>query len=242
MHRRALPLLLLLLAGCGGTASEQAAVDPLDEELAAARTGDSGDPLLMSVLSDPLMTDPQLSTRANANSVRPPSQPYGAPLPSPLIGSQPDDSAAPPAAPAPTACVADCRAATQALTLAALAAEQRAPGLARCAGRLRYAARWAVRLPAELALSPDARVIEAAGADACDLRAVSYIAPRPLARVIDDFYARTTAAGYRVQHQSDGTQHVLRGARDRDGGAFLLVATARDDESSEVTLLADKGR
>jgi hypothetical protein len=239
MLRRILPL-LLLLAGCGDTAPEPAAVDPLEEELASARTGDGADPLLMSVVHGPLMTDPQLSTRANANSVRPPSQPYGAPLPDPTIGTRPDPGTPPPPAPAPTACT-DCRAATQALTLAALASAQRDPRLARCAGQLRYSARWAIRLPADLTLPADARVMEAAGADSCDLRAVSYVAPRPLGRVIDDAHARASAAGYRITHQSDGARHLLRGDRS-NGSTFLLVAIARTDATSDVTLLVNNGR
>ncbi|SOB86562.1 hypothetical protein SAMN06297144_1668 [Sphingomonas guangdongensis] len=241
MFRRALPVLLLLTA-CSADAPQTAAVDPLDEDLAAAGRRDSGDPLLMSVLGDPLMTDPQLSTRANANSVRPPGQPYGAPLPAVALGRiEAGEPAA--AAPAPSPCT-DCRAATQALTLAALAAEQRDPALSACVAQWRYTARWAVRLPADLPLPADARVIEAAGAagPVCSTRAVSYVALRPLARVIDAAYARSTAAGYRVEHQSDGTRHILRGTRTRDGGAFLLVASARDDDTADVTLLANNGR
>jgi hypothetical protein len=87
-------------------------------------------------------------------------------------------------------------------------------------------------------------VIEAAGAagPSCSTRAVSYVALRPLARVIDAAYARGTASDYRVEHQSDGTRHILRGTRARDGGAFLLVASARDDDTADVTLLANNGR
>ena len=109
---------------------------------------------------------------------------------------------------------------------------------------MRYSARWAERLPADLPLYPDARVSEAAGSQGgnCAMRAVSFASSAPLQKVLDWYYTRATNAGYSAEHQADGNEHVLGGTRGRDDGAFALFLTSRADGGTDVDLVANNGR
>lgn len=245
MIRRSLivALIPLALTGCGDV-SDTRTVDTLDDELAQAVTGNGGDPMLAGALQGPLMVDPTLSQQSNGDAVRPPLQPYSAPVPA-------DGVAAPPAlddetlktAPAPAANCPQCTVARQALTLGALARAQKAGRIGECAPRISYAAGWANRLGTDVPLYPAARVVEAAGAqgDSCTLRAVSFSAGSPIKTMVDWYYTRTTGAGFSAEHQSDGTQHVLGGIRKRDGSAFVLYLTERADGGTDVDLISNAG-
>jgi len=236
--------LAVALAGCGG-AGERDAVASLDEELTASVSGNGDDPMLAIALEDPLMVDPQLAGRANADSVRPPSQPYSAPIPASDVAAAPiADEAGLMTAPAPTADCKQCTVARQSLTLGALAAGQPDRRTSGCVPGMRYAAGWANRLPADLPLHPAARVVEAAGnqAQGCALRAVTFNVSRPMATMLDWYFTQASKGGYASQHQADGGRHVLAGSRARDGAAYTAYMTERADGGTDIDLVANNGR
>jgi hypothetical protein len=245
-------ILPVALAACGG-GDPQRNLDSLDAELTDGNaSGNARDPAMMAALQDQIMVDPALAAQSNTDAVRPPAQPYS--------GALPADGIAVPDKPAPATASAatseklkstpaakgdcpGCTAARESLTLGALAARQKSPGTASCAGGLRYSTRWADRLPGDLPLYPDARVTEAAGNDtgACRVRAVSFASSASLQKVLDFYYTRASKAGYSAEHQADGADHVLGGTRARDDGAFAIFLTARTDGGTDVDIVANRG-
>lgn len=255
MSRRvplATPMLLsLALAACGPAGSDEDNLNSLDAELtntgAASRPGE--DPALMSALQSQIMVDPELAQQANADAVRPADQPYSAQVPAEGIAA-PDPARAPPPPQGTLMKTPDagggcpgCEIARQAVTLGGLAARQTSPRTAACVGGMRYSAGWATRLPADLPLYPQARLIEAAGnaAGGCALRAVSFTTDAAVGTVLDWYYTRTTRAGYRSEHQAKGDEHVLGGNRERDQAAFMLFATPRNGGGTQVDLIVNNG-
>jgi hypothetical protein len=246
-----LPLALL---ACG-TAADDRNLDSLDNELVEAGSGvaNASDPAMTSALHDQIMVDPALAQQSNADSVRPPAQPYSGGVPPVGIAQPPGGGVASAGAatsetikPAPAPASKDCpgcQAARDSLTLGALASRQQDKRTSGCAGAMRYSARWAERLPADVPLYPSARVSEAAGADtdACHLRAVSFSTSAKLQTVLDWYYTRVTNSGFSAEHQSDGTEHTLGGTRERDGGAYVLFLTGRRDGGTDVDLVANNG-
>ena len=82
--RRTLALFLapLALAACGGGSDADRNLDSLDAELSGANSsGRAQDPAITAALRDQIMVDPQLAAQSNRDAVRPPSQPYSAPVP-----------------------------------------------------------------------------------------------------------------------------------------------------------------
>ncbi|MFA5964044.1 MAG: hypothetical protein WC804_08515 [Sphingomonas sp.] len=247
----AMPLALL---GCGPRDKDGRNLDSLDNELIEAGNANSHDPAMMSALQDQIMVDPSLAHKANDDAIRPPTQPLSGAVPPENIAAASAGAAASTgqassrvvkSTPAPTGTgCPQCDAARASLTLGALASRQSDRRTASCAGTLRYSAGWANRLPVDLPLYPDARVSEAAGSDggACALRAVSFSTSASLQQVMDWYYTRATDAGFSAEQQSDGSEHVLGGTRERDGGAFALFLTSRGDGGTDVDLIANNGR
>lgn len=250
----ALPLALL---ACGKRDDDRN-LDTLDNELVDAGAGgaNAGDPAMTAALHDQIMVDPTLAQQANADTLRPPAQPYSGGVPPVQIAQTP--GAAPAAngtegaatsqtiksAPTPQGkdCP-DCRTKAESLTLGALVARQRDTRTSACGGAMRYSADWADKLPVDVPLYPGARVVEAAGANtqACAMRAVSFATNATLQSVVDWYYTRETNAGFSAEHQSDGATHTLGGTRERDGGAYVLFFTARRDGGTDVDLVANNG-
>lgn len=240
-HRLAVIAALALVVG----ACDQQSNAPLNEA-EAARTeqdaNDASDPVLESALRDQIMVDPKLVQQANADALRPPAQPESLALPPETIA----DAAHKPvagalrAAPAPSANCPQCASARRALTLGALAASQ--GGSADCVRNVRYSASWANRLPDAVPLYPDARVIEAAGADGngCALRVVSFASAAPMQRLLDWYYTRTVDAGYRAGHGQDAGEHVLAGTR--EAAAFMVRLRPRANGGTNVDLMVDAPR
>ncbi|WP_294077779.1 hypothetical protein [Sphingomonas sp.] len=232
-------LLPLALASCGGGQDQN--VDALDDEIA----GNSADPQLMGALQDQIMVDPQLAQQSNKDAIRPPSQPYSAPVPAETV------AAATPArpkdgellkAPAPSEGKSDAIAAREeAVTLGGLAARQKDPRTAQCATKLNYSAAWAARMPADMPLHPQARIVEAAGAEggACGLRVVSFSTPQPLETMIDWYYTRAIRGGYTAEHQVKDGQHVLGGTK--GDAAYVVFLSARADGGTDLDLIANRG-
>ena len=239
------PLLLMLalplaLAGCGSHSSLG--------DVSETESGNAADPALASALQDQIMVDPQLGRQANGDAVRPPSQPYSGGVPSDAVAANDDriDNGQLLKTPAPTEATKDCRqcaAARDAVTLGGLAARQKDGRTSQCASSLQYAAGWAQRLPADLPLHPQARVIEAAGSTAgqCQLRVVSFSSPQPMQVMLDWYYTKAIRSGYTSEHQIDGQEHILGGTRDKDGGAYVLFLTSRPDGGTDIDMVANNG-
>lgn len=234
------------LASCGAPTSPDRNLDALDAELSnAGAPGNARDPALTSALRDQIMVDPALAGQSNRDAIRPPSQPYSAPVPAVRpapVAADTGTSEAAKTAPAPKADCPNCKAKRDAVTLGGLAARQSDRRTRACAANIGYSARWATRLPADLPLYPDARVSEAAGnAEAgCALRVVSFTSRAPVQMVIDWYYTRATNAGYSAEHQADGEGHVLAGARGSD--AYAVFVSALDGGGSQIDLVANNGR
>jgi hypothetical protein len=229
--------LTLALAACEGPA-------PANDSAAADNIAD---PALTSALQDQIMVDPQLSAQANGDAIRPPSRPASGGVPADDVAANGDGIGGGPLlrAPAPTPVGKGCRncaAARDAVTLGNLAERQQGVQTAGCS-QLRYSAAWAQKLPAAIPLYPQARVSEAAGSDAgaCHIRVVSFSTAQPMQAIVDWYYTRAVRSGYSAEHQLDGDEHILGGARDKDGGAYVLFLNARKDGGTDVDLIANNG-
>lgn len=237
------PMLAIALGACGSApGNEDAVADELDNTLAATNeSSPANDPALKSALRDQIMVDPALVQQANADVVRPPAQPASGMLPRDDIAARkgPAERDSLRAAPAPGPCP-QCAAARRTLTLGALAESQHFA--ATCSGNVTYSAGWANRLPAVAPLYPDARVIEAAGADGkgCALRVVNFSSAAPLQRLLDWYYTKSADAGVAAQHGMDGSDHVLAGTT-RGKGALFVMLRSRKGGGTEVDLMADGG-
>lgn len=237
MIRALLPL--LLLAACGRAPDPQADLNAFDRELTDANsTGNARDPAVQQALHAQIMVDPTLAQSSNANAVRPPDQPDSGATPLDVTRPDPVDARSLRHAPTANADCPQCHAKAGAYTLGALARLQR--GAAAC-GDVSYSAGWANRLPADLPLYPDARVVEAAGnaAGACRLRAVTFASGAAVAKLVDWYYTRATGAGYSAEHRTDGTMHVLGGSR--AGNTYILYVSRRAGGGTDVDLVSNAG-
>lgn len=221
----------LMLAGCGRDTPAQG--------LAAPRRADgiASDPLLRSVVFDPIMSDLQLASRSNVDAIRPPPQPPSMPVPAREAAAPPPPEPADVAAlPAPGPC-ADCDAARDSITLGALI--ERMPGFGgdKCAATISYSAMWAARLPGVATLDADAHVLEAAGSERCGVRVVAFWTAWSPAAVFARTASRAERAGFRTERRSDGVRHVLRATGKAGASPFVLVVTARDGGGSDARLI-----
>lgn len=228
------------VAGCGAKKQDVAPLDALDDRLTQENVA-VADPAIADALRDQIMVDPQLVSRANANALRPPPAPATDRVPKTDVAAAAmpaERDAVRPAPPAHATC-RQCEQARRALTLGALAQAQ-GGAIGGCAARVGYSYGWAAKLPAAVPLYPDARVTEAAGADGhgCALRVVSFASSASPRRLLDWYYTKTSAAGFRAEHGADLGGDMLAGTG--PGGAFLLVVHARPG-GSEADLMADAG-
>lgn len=238
-----LAALTLVTVSCGPspeTADASAATNGLDATAADARP--ENDPVLASALRDQIMVDPRLVQQANADTLRPPAQPESLALPPDTIANaafKPVPGALR-TAPAASGACPQCAAARRALTLGALAASQGTS--ANCVQKVSYSTTWANRLPEAVPLYPDARVREAAGADeqGCALRVVSFVSAAPMQRLLDWYYTRTSDAGYRAGHGTEGDEHILAGTR--PSAAFMVRLRPRAGGGTDVDLMVDDAR
>lgn len=234
----------MLISACGGGPDNQAAaIDDLDNQLTANAADPARDPALRSALRDQIMVDPALVQQANDGAVRPPPQPASGALPPDDIATRKGavENAALRSAPAATADCRECAAARRSLTLGALAEAQGTRG--DCAANIGYSNDWANRLPRGVTLYPDARVLEAAGADGrgCALRVVSFASAAPMQRLLDWYNTKAGDAGYVAQHKVDGAEHAIAGTKRDGAGAFMAIMRPRKGGGTQVDLMADGG-
>ena len=238
MHTRITLFATLTLVACDAAPPKGRTLESLDRELAQAPSN-ARDPALLSALADQILVDPALTQGSNANAIRPPNRPDDGATPAVDIASMPDrvDAAMLRRVPAPSSDCPECRAATTALTLGALAETR--PQSANCAADISYSAIWSTRLPADLPLYPDARVIEAAGNDrnGCALRVVNFATTAAVGKVLDWYYTRAATAGYSAGHKTDGAQHVLAGVR--GAAAYTLYVSPRSGGGADVDLVVN---
>jgi hypothetical protein len=212
--------LALALAACGS--GDKADIDELD-----ARLGNKADadPALTAALEDQIMVDPSLSQQANEDAIRPAERPVQTPVPAGMGGPQRDNPGQ---------------------TLGALAQKQAEISRDRfngCRLDVDYSAGWAARLPADLPLYPNGRVVEAAGSDegACRLRAVTYMASANPATVAKFYAILGQRGGYRTGTTVENGQTVVSGWRASDGAAYYAIIAA-DGEGSATDFVANRGR
>lgn len=245
--RRAAILLSLLLAGCDSADDKARDLNALDAELADTNTTTVRDPALANALQDQIMVDPALVGQANLDAVRPPAKPYAAPSPADApVAALPTNTAATigiatsqTISPAPGAkpdCP-QCAARRDALTLRGLAARQPSRPVRECASGIGYSTRWAQNLPGAFPLYSDARVSEAAGnvAGGCALRIVSFASAAAPQTLIDFYYAAARRAGFSPEHQADGDDHAISGAR--GAASVVIFVSPRSDRGSDVDLV-----
>jgi hypothetical protein len=243
---RALLLLLLCLTSACSDGSEDGRAMP--------GTGliDS-DPVIARALHDPLMSDPDLASRNEANAA---------------LGSP--DSHALPVIPATSA---DASAAREAMRLELLATAPipdlppvpdeedegakhgpaplppmgpmappadllAALGLPpTCAARLTEDFALAASLPAAAALPPQGMVMQAGGSEAagCRLRIIRYVSAAPLIDVLQYHYARATRAGLTGQRQAAPVDMII--AQGKGGERLVVEARRAAHGMTGVTLL-----
>jgi hypothetical protein len=207
--------LALALAACGRSSPDEGNLANLDNQL----VGNDVDPALTSAINDQILVDPTLANQSNRNAVRPPETPTQAQYP------------------AEGGAGGDRRGGDDVSTAAARSG-------APCAGgEFDNNVAWASRLPAAFPLYPGAKVSEAAGNDkaGCRERVVSFATADPWQRVVDYYAGRARSAGYSVEQQTRGSDHVLGGTSESDGGAYYLVVTPTR-AGSDVSLIANNGR
>jgi len=218
-----LPSTILFAAALTLGACEQkdnAALEKLDQSL----TGNQTDPALAAALEDQIVVDPKGKAGGQAGAA--------AGAPGTLLRAPKPVKAA--------ACTGDCAAETGRKTLGGLAQQQAKRG---CDAKLDYGNGWAERLPADMPLYPNARVVEAAGmaGKMCNIRIVTFTTGAPLQNVIDFYYTKAVRAGFSAEHLLDGTDNVLGGTRAKDDGAYYVMARAVKG-GTEVDLMANNGR
>ena len=212
----------LLLSSCNDKASDKAELDKIDAKL-GGKTG--ADPALSAALEDQIMVDPALASQSNEDSIRPPAQPFQAPVP--LDPNAVDGTGA-------------------GQTLGSLAEQQARLSKDKfngCVLDVQYSMDFANRLPTDLPLYPRARVVEAAGSDAanCRLRAVTYSTTAAPKAIIEYYLTIARRAGFSASHSGEGKEDLVNGTRDRDGAAFYAIIQPTGAGSS-VDLVANNGR
>lgn len=203
---------LLALAGCANAPATND-LAAIDNELIA----NAVDPALTGALQDQLSVDPTLAQQANPNSARPPEAPVQAQYPADL---NPGQDGAPTrtaggAAPPPSAAI--------------------------CGRGFDHGNEWAARMPAEFPAYNGGRLTEAAGNDhnGCRMRVVSFTTADAPQRVIDNYRALVTRAGYSAEQQQRGDDQVLGGTR--GDSAYYLIVTPQGS-GADVSLIVNNGR
>ncbi len=204
------------MAGCHSGA-KQKSVEVLDKELTSA---DAGDPAIKSALEDQIMVDPQLASKANAHSIRPPDEAYGAPLPPSQRHS---------------AATSDVPS-----TLGQKAYAKLPPASTGCNMAVGYSAVWATKLPDDVPIYPQGHVREAAGSDTagCHLRVVSYASSAPQQSIADFYTTYGRQAGYAVTQSQD----TLNGKRAKDNAMFSISLTPSTNGGTDVDVVSNAGR
>ena len=224
----------LALAACGSN-QDEGNLAALDNTL----VGNDADPALTSALQDQIAVDPNLVNQSNRNAVRPPETPTQAQYPAQRGG---DAQAGGGTLRAPDPTPAEGGDAQHAQVANAAAGR----GGTACANgaKFDYNRGWANRLPAAFPVYPGGRIAEAAGSDRgdCRVRVVSFTTGDAPQRVLDFYHTRAVRSGFTSEHQLRGSDHVLAGTKDAEGGAFYLIVTPLPSGGSDAAIIANNGR
>lgn len=126
------------------------------------------------------------------------------------------------------------------LTAASRAAATSRSG-ADCAGKVQYTMVWADRLPETFPVYPRGNVQEAAGTDqdGCALRVVNFTTPVPLNEVMNFYYTRASAAGFKADRARQGEDDMLGGSK---GTSSYVIYTRRLSTGRTEVDLVTNGR
>ncbi|WP_296718356.1 hypothetical protein [Erythrobacter sp.] len=187
-------ILIALLAACSGESEDRLPVDPL-----------ASDPVVARALHDPLMSDPDLASRNEANALLGFAGDTGLPM---LPATPESARAAREAAriellvsgdivPLPAASADGGPVVAADATAEDLLAVMRAPE--RCSDAIKEGFVWAVDPPPVAAIMPHGMVVQAAGARSapCDLRIIRYRTPAAPDDVLQYHLTRAVRAGLR---------------------------------------------
>ncbi|MBK5263758.1 MAG: hypothetical protein JJE34_00785 [Alphaproteobacteria bacterium] len=234
----------LALSACGGDDDAGSNLSSLDESLA-----NIDDPALRGALEDQIVVDPELAGQSNAHAVRPGAKPVDGAIPAVVIATEYQARIGGKLYRAPKAVeAAPCKACgtEKPVTLGALAREQgnRQGNKGGCDAKLEYGMDWANRLPSEFPLYPQAKLMEAAGADSgsCNLRVASFVTGQPMQSVIDYYYTKALKSGFDAEHQLLNGEHVLGGMRKKDDGAYFITFADHKGGGTAVDIVANNGR
>ena len=217
MRRLAILLLPALLAACSGAPGDGATGDPF-----------ATDPLVAAALHDPLMSDPDLSARNEANAVLG----FAADTALPLLPATPEAARAareagrlellaeggmpPLPAPVPARIALPAPGGSAREGLAALGSPDA------CIAALEEGFGWSAGLPRVAAIMPHGMVVQAGGSAraGCGLRVIRYHTAAPPEDVLQYHYVRAGRAGLDPQrHAGEGDSISGRGP----SGEALLV-------------------
>jgi hypothetical protein len=206
----------LSMGGCH-RAHKQKSIEDLDKELASASPAD---PAVKSALEDQILVDPQLATKANQHSIRPPDEPYTAPIPP--SERKPSAEGAVPA------------------TLGQQAYAKLGTAKTGCDMAVAYSAVWATKLPADVPIYPQGHVSEAAGSDTptCHLRIVSYTSGASSQSIADFYSTQGKQAGYALTTAGDTTT----GLRAKDNAMFKITLSGAANGGTSVDVVSNAGR
>ena len=234
--RRAVPLLLLASCAAACAPAGHGAAD--DAALIAQ------DPVIARALNDPLMSDPDLASRNEANAAIGFADSTALPV---LAASSEDAQAArealriellesgtlpdlPPASEKPGGAPLGPMSGPAEL-LAAVGAP------AACAGKLKEDFALAAKLPAAALLPPPAMVVQAGGADAgeCRLRIIRYQTAAPLADVLQYHFVRASRVGLTPQRFAQPQESIA--ARGKNGERLAVHLRPAPGGLTGVTLV-----
>jgi hypothetical protein len=228
--RCVLPFLLVPALGLAAACGPQGAPSP-GADVDAAMIAQ--DPVIARALHDPLMTDPDLASRNEANAAI--GFPDSAALP--MLAAGPDEVSAAREAmrlellatgaipPLPPPGEATAKPLGPRSSGAELLGAVSAPGP--CAKALKEDFARAADLPAPAAIPPRAMVVQAGGADSagCKVVIVRYLSPVPREEVLQYHHTRALRAGLKPVRQGDaitargkGAEQLAVHVRDAPGG------------------------
>ncbi|MFN3517472.1 MAG: hypothetical protein ACK4YM_09975 [Novosphingobium sp.] len=203
------------------------------------------DPAVTAALSDPIMTDPDLTSQNRADSALSGGGPATAEIPPDKRGPEEAERARlaarellgggpVPQAPAPTEEQAQSRLA-RAVTLEAVAEALDMGGKA-CAKSIGYGFGWVTLLPPALPVYPRGHARVAAGSDApgCKLRLVRFVTPVAPGEVADFYFVSTRKAGLSAELRREGGDLVVQGGK--GGGRFAVYLRDAGDGLTEADL------
>jgi len=201
------------------------------DEQAAPRQ-EHRDPVISRALNDPLMTDPDLSSRNEGGAAITVETDQGLPVleanPDAIAGARAEAAALTggkmgpvPAASGQVEALAPQH--TPADHLAVLADKTT------CRAKLNNSTVWAARLPPALPVYPRGATQAGSGGEGkkCRVVTVVFTTPVPLGEVLSFYWQRAKSAGLSPVHRAAGTWSVLQGQE--AGAAFDLRARQADD-------------